>query len=76
VAEILSLVEVFDDAGVPSKRWRELASRKLIEIDALTTHAEQMKQLLEESLDCGCLTLDSCAVVLERHENATTTDAA
>jgi hypothetical protein len=30
-----------------------------------------MKQLLEESLDCGCLTLDACAVVLERRQNAT-----
>jgi len=76
VAEIRSLVEGFDDAGVPSKRWPDLASRKLIEIDALITHAEQMKQLLEESLDCGCLTLDACAVVLERRQNATITDAA
>jgi MerR family transcriptional regulator, redox-sensitive transcriptional activator SoxR len=75
VVEIRSLVEGFADAGVLSKRWRELASRKLIEIDALMTHAEQMKQLLEQSLDCGCLTLDACAVVLERRQNATTTDA-
>jgi hypothetical protein len=30
-----------------------------------------MKQLPEESLDCGCLTLDACAVVLERRQNVT-----
>jgi MerR family redox-sensitive transcriptional activator SoxR len=71
VAEIRALVEGFDDIGVPSARWRELASQKLTEVNALITHAEQMKQLLEESLDCGCLTLDACAVVLERRQNAT-----
>ena len=72
VAEIRALVEGFGDVGVPSERWRELASRKLTEISALITHAEHMRQLLKESLDCGCLTLDACAVVLERRQNATT----
>jgi MerR family transcriptional regulator, redox-sensitive transcriptional activator SoxR len=70
VAEIRALVEGFDDVGVPSARWRELASRKLTEVDALITHAEQMKQLLEESLDCGCLTLEACTLVLERQHGA------
>ena len=76
VAEIRALVEGFDDVGVPSARWRELASRKLTEVNALITHAEQMKQVLKESLDCGCLTLDACAVVLERRQNATVADSA
>ncbi len=71
VAEIRSLVEGFDDAGVPSERWREMATGKLAEVDALIARAEQMKQLLEESLRCGCLTLDACAIVLQaRHETA------
>ena len=71
VAEIRSLVEGFDDVGVPSERWREMATSKLTEVDALITQAEQMKQLLEESLRCGCLTLDACAIVLERRQNVT-----
>lgn len=66
MAEIRALVEGFDDVGVPSERWRELASEKLTEVDALIRHAEHMKQLLEESLQCGCLTLDACTVVLAR----------
>jgi MerR family redox-sensitive transcriptional activator SoxR len=71
VAEIRALVEGFDDVGVPSERWREMATSKLTEVDALITRAEQMKQLLEESLDCGCLTLDSCAIVRQSlHETA------
>ena len=66
VAEIRSLVEGFDEASVPSERWREMATNKLTEVDALITRAEQMKQLLEESLRCGCLTLDACALVAQR----------
>jgi MerR family redox-sensitive transcriptional activator SoxR len=69
VAEIRALVEGFDDVGVPSERWREFASQKLTEVDALISHAEQMKQLLEESLHCGCLTLDACALVLKRRQD-------
>ena len=34
VAEIRALVEGFDDVGVPSDRWRELAKRKLTEVDS------------------------------------------
>jgi MerR family redox-sensitive transcriptional activator SoxR len=70
IIEIRALVESFDDAAVPSQRWRELAQRKLTEVDALITHAEHMKRLLEESLRCGCLTLDACALVLERQHGA------
>jgi MerR family redox-sensitive transcriptional activator SoxR len=70
IAEIRSLVAGFDEVGVPSERWRELAARKLTEVEARITQAEHMKQLLAESLHCGCLTLDACAVVLARSENA------
>jgi MerR family transcriptional regulator, redox-sensitive transcriptional activator SoxR len=70
IAEIRSLVEGFGDAGVPSQRWREMATRKLTEVDALISHAEQMKHLLEESLHCGCLTLDACAIVLQNRQEA------
>ena len=69
VAEIRSLVAGFDNVGVDSDRWRELATRKLTEVDALITRAERMKQLLEESLHCGCLTLDACALVLKRRQD-------
>src|SRR5918999_1076042 len=57
VAEIRSLVEGFDEVGVASTRWQELASRKLGEVDALIRRAEHMKLLLEDSLGCGCVTL-------------------
>jgi MerR family redox-sensitive transcriptional activator SoxR len=68
VAEIRSLVEGFNDTGVASERWQELASRKLSEVDALIRRAEHMRYLLEESLGCGCVTLDACQLVLQRSD--------
>jgi MerR family redox-sensitive transcriptional activator SoxR len=68
VAEIRTLVAGFDEEGVDAARWRVQAGRKLSEIDALIARAEQMKEVLEASLRCGCLTLDTCALVLARQE--------
>jgi MerR family transcriptional regulator, redox-sensitive transcriptional activator SoxR len=68
VSEMRALVAGCDESGVAAERWRELAGSKLHEIDALIARAEQMKNVLEASLDCGCLTLDSCALVLARQE--------
>ena len=70
VAEIRSLVDGFDTVGVASERWQALASRKLTEVDALIARAENMKRVLEESLRCGCLTLDACALVLDAQPGA------
>jgi MerR family redox-sensitive transcriptional activator SoxR len=64
VAELRALVEGFDDEAVDTARWRELAGPKLSEIEALIARAEHMKDVLEASLHCSCLTLDSCALVL------------
>lgn len=60
VAEVRALVEGFDERGVAPDRWRGLAERKLGEVDALIARAEGMKRVLEESLQCDCLTLDTC----------------
>lgn len=66
VAEIRALVAGFDTAGVAAERWQELARRKLADVDALLQRAARMRRLLEASLACGCLTLDTCQLVLQR----------
>lgn len=63
VAEIRTLLHGFPDDAAASVRWRALAERKIVEGDALIARAQQMRRVLEESLCCGCLTLDDCAVV-------------
>jgi MerR family redox-sensitive transcriptional activator SoxR len=68
VAETRALVDGFDGEGVAPARWRELAARKLAEVDALIARAEGMKRLLVESLACGCVTLDACELVRQAAE--------
>ncbi len=63
IAEIRALFHGFPDDATASVRWRALAGRKIDEIDAVIVRAHRMRAVLEESLRCGCLTFDDCALV-------------
>ena len=65
VAEIQTLLHGFAPDTPPAERWQTLAHQKLHELDQIITHAQQMKRVLETGLNCGCLRLEDCAVVLE-----------
>lgn len=63
IGEVRTLVAGFP-AGTPAgDRWRELAGRKLPEVDAMISRLQAVRRVLEESLACGCLTLDACAAI-------------
>jgi len=64
MAEIKRLVAGFTPGTRPAARWRELAERKLVEIDAMVARAERMRAILRVSLDCGCFRVDDCAALL------------
>jgi MerR family redox-sensitive transcriptional activator SoxR len=53
-----------------SARWHPMAQQKLAEVDALIARAQTMKQMLEESLRCGCMTLEACMVFLRQIRGA------
>ena len=61
IDEIRTLLGGFPDDTPPSVRWQDLARRKLPDIDALIARMQTVRQVLEESLRCDCLTLDACA---------------
>jgi len=65
IAEIKRLVSGFKPGTPPAARWRELATRKLSEIDEIVARAERMRSVLTVALDCGCFRLDDCAALLE-----------
>ena len=65
IAEIGTLVHGFSPDTPASARWQALAARKLPEVEALIARAQVMKTLLEEALQCGCLSLDACARALQ-----------
>ena len=51
------------DAGTPAfEALRELAARKLPEIDALITRAQAMRDWMQTATDCSCTSLDVCAL--------------
>jgi MerR family transcriptional regulator, redox-sensitive transcriptional activator SoxR len=66
VAEIQTLLHGFAPDTPPAARWQPLAHQKLRELDTVIAHAQQMKRVLETGLNCGCLRLEDCAIVLEQ----------
>ncbi len=63
ISEIRTLLHGFSDGTPPSARWRELALKKLPEVEAHIERALGMKRLLEWGLRCECLSLEDCALV-------------
>jgi MerR family transcriptional regulator, redox-sensitive transcriptional activator SoxR len=51
------------DAGTPAfEALRDLAARKLPEVEALITRAQAMRAWLMTATDCSCTSLDVCAL--------------
>ena len=62
VAEIRKLLHGFARRTPPGVRWRELAGRKLEEIEGRIKEAQAMKRVLTRLLDCECPTFKDCAL--------------
>ena len=63
--EIRTLVGGFSETDPPSKRWKTMARAKVEEVDQLIERAQRMKLMLVEGLECDCLQLDVCALILD-----------
>jgi|GraSoiStandDraft_41_1057321.scaffolds.fasta_scaffold669927_4 MerR family redox-sensitive transcriptional activator SoxR len=70
LAETRTLMSGFSAKVPPSARWRSLAQRKLPEVEDLIARANGMKRLLEEGLECECLSLEECGPLLAAHAHA------
>ena len=66
IAEIQTLLHGFAPDTPPAERWQPLARQKLHELDAQIMRAQQMKLVLQKGLNCGCLRLEDCSIVLEK----------
>lgn len=65
VNEIQTLLHGFAPDTPPAVRWHELAHQKLSELEVLTVRIQQMQRVLQTGLNCGCMRLEDCVVVLE-----------
>ncbi len=66
IAEIGTLLHGFSPETPPAARWKLLAQAKLTEIAVQQERLHQMRQILQQSLQCGCLRLEDCAKQLEQ----------
>lgn len=58
--EIRLLLQASPDDGAATDRLREVAERKLPELEALIERAELVRGWLEDAARCVCPTLDDC----------------
>ena len=66
MTEIQTLLHGFPTNTSPSKRWKELATNKLLEINLQLERVLAMKRTLEEGLKCGCMTIEECSPICLR----------
>ena len=63
VAELKILTRGFTKGASLSRMWKELAQRKLVELDAIIERADAMKVVLRTGLECDCLTPSDCKLL-------------
>jgi hypothetical protein len=44
----------------PSVRWQKLKKQKIVELDAMLEHIQNMRTLLEQQGKCRCSALEQC----------------
>lgn len=62
VSEIRTLFHGFGAEVPPVERWRTLAERKTVELDALIADAQRMRRVLQDGMRCGCLRVEDCVI--------------
>jgi MerR family transcriptional regulator, redox-sensitive transcriptional activator SoxR len=65
LAEIRALLAAGAESRRPSatRQWRELATRKLPEIDAMITDLTELRSVISGCLDCGCMDFATCELL-------------
>ncbi len=63
VEELRILFRGFAKGASLSRMWKDLAQRKLVELDAMIERANAMKDVLRAGLECDCLTPADCRLL-------------
>jgi MerR family redox-sensitive transcriptional activator SoxR len=66
LAEITQLV-TSDSSPSAARQWREMAARKLPELDRHIAQTQRLRQAVADCLECGCMNFDRC-LLLEASE--------
>lgn len=60
--EIKTLFHGFGAQTTLSARWRELARKKLQELDVLADSVRRMRRALDLGVKCGCVRIEDCTL--------------
>jgi MerR family redox-sensitive transcriptional activator SoxR len=60
VKETKTFLSGYPMGTTPAERWRVLAGKKLVELEAQMTRLAQMKSILNDSFRCRCGRLEDC----------------
>jgi MerR family redox-sensitive transcriptional activator SoxR len=64
LAEVRELLDGMSTGTAPSRSWRALAARKLLEVDGLIERLRAVRLVLEGVAACQCHDLAQCATLL------------
>ena len=63
IEELRILFRGFAKGTSLSRMWKDLAQRKLVELDAMIERANAMKDVLRAGFECDCLTPADCRLL-------------
>ena len=62
LAEITQLV-TSDTTPSATRQWRDMAARKLPELDRHIAQTQALRQAVADCLECGCMNFDRCLLL-------------
>lgn len=62
LAEITQLLAE-DTAPSATRQWRDMATRKLPELDRHIAQTQALRQAVADCLECGCMKFDQCVLL-------------
>jgi DNA-binding transcriptional MerR regulator len=71
LTEIKQLFFGFRAGTPPSVRWQKLKRRKIVELDAMLEHIQNMRALVEQPGKCRCTALEECGKKMFEKQCAT-----
>jgi MerR family redox-sensitive transcriptional activator SoxR len=57
------LLPAGDTTPSATRQWRDMAARKLPELDRHIAHAQALRQAVADCLECGCMNFDRCLLL-------------
>ncbi|UQX04614.1 MerR family transcriptional regulator [Streptomyces sp. RerS4] len=62
---LAEITQLLAGSATPSaaRQWREIAARKLPELDQHIAETRALRQAVAECLECGCMNFDQCVLL-------------